>query len=140
MPRLAATDREIERCFDVMSELREHLKREEFVGLIRHMMAEGFQMAYLEVNGAVACVAGFRISTNLFLGKNLYVDDLIASESVRSTGCGRIMMEWLRETARAQGCVGLHLDSGTQRGQTHKFYFLENMTIMAYHFLELLEH
>jgi hypothetical protein len=34
----------------------------------------------------------------------------------------------------------LHLDSGTQRGQTHKFYFRENMTIMAYHFLELLEH
>ncbi len=83
MPRLVATDNDIERCFDVMSELRGSLRREEFVELVRHMMAEGFQMAYHEVDGPVACVAGFRVSTNLFLGKNLYVDDLITSESAR---------------------------------------------------------
>ena len=139
MPKLVTTDTEIERCFDVMWELRGHLKRDGFVGLIRHMMAEGFQMAYHDVDGEIACVSGFRVTTNLFLGKNLYVDDLITSENTRSTGCGRIMMDWLREIAREQGCAAIHLDSGTQRHQAHKFYFRENMTINAYHFTEQLD-
>ena len=37
MPRLATTDIDIARCFDVLAELRPHLCRETFVQTIREM-------------------------------------------------------------------------------------------------------
>jgi len=138
VPKDATSDAEIEDCFDVMSELRTHLKREEFLETIRLMESEGFRLAYIEDNGDVVAVAGYRIYTNLFLGKNLYVDDLVTYASVRSKGYGEALIQWLRDKARDAGCRSYHLDSGTQRGRAHKFYFEQGFTITSYHFSEQL--
>lgn len=138
MPKDAITDAEIENCFDVMSELRTHLKREEFLATVQLMQTEGFRLAYIEENSDVVAVAGYRIYTNLFLGKNLYVDDLVTSANVRSKGYGEVLIDWLRDKARDEGCRAYHLDSGTQRGRAHKFYFDQGFTITSYHFSEQL--
>jgi len=139
MPKRAETDAEIEKCFAVMSELRPDLRRESFLELIRHMEAEGFKLAFIEDNGKVVTVAGYRIYTTLFMGKNLYVDDLVTSESVRSKGYGQAMILWLRSLAQESGCNYFHLDSGTQRYQAHKFYFAQGLSIASYHFSEELK-
>ena len=125
MPRVAVTDKEIESCFDVMSE---------FLNTVREMESQGFKLVFIEENTKVVAAAGYRISTNLFLGKNLYVDDLITSASVRSKGYGEVLITWLRNLAIENKCNTLHLDSGTQRGQAHKFYFRNGLTIANYHF------
>jgi GNAT superfamily N-acetyltransferase len=138
VPRDAETDSEIMQCFDVMSELRTHLKRDHFLETVRHMETEGFRLAYMERAGSVVAVAGYRIYTNLFLGKNLYVDDLVTSAGSRSKGYGQVLIGWLRDKAREAGCRALHLDSGTQRGQAHKFYFNHGFAITSYHFSEQL--
>jgi hypothetical protein len=44
------------------------------------------------------------------------------------------MLDWLTEEARRADCVQLHLDSGVQRPDAHRFYFREGLTISAYHF------
>lgn len=136
MPTLAETDDEIARCFDVMVELRPHLQRAAFVSQVRNMQAEGFRLAYLEENAEVACVAGFRIATNLAFGRHLYIDDLVTAERARSRGLGDIMLAWLRALAVDQGCRVLNLDSGTQRQQAHKFYFRHGLVIAAFHFYQ----
>ncbi len=138
MPKDAKTDAEIQKCFDVMSELRTHLKRDDYLQTIRHMESEGFRLAYIENVDGIVAVAGYRIYTNLFLGKNLYVDDLVTSASARSKGYGKQMVDWLRDKARKSGCRSYHLDSGTARGQAHKFYLNQGFTIAAYHFSEQL--
>ena len=138
MPRDAETDAEIQKCFDVMSELRTHLTRDDFLENIRHMESEGFRLAYIEDVEGIVAVAGYRIYTNLFLGKNLYVDDLVTSASARSKGYGEQMLDWLRDKARKAGCRSYHLDSSTARGQAHKFYFNQGFTISSYHFSEQL--
>ena len=138
MPKDAKTDAEILNCFDVMAELRTHLKRDEFLSTIRRMEADGFRLAYIEDDDTVVAVAGYRIYTNLFLGRNLYVDDLVTSANARSRGHGEEMIKWLRDKASEAGCRAYHLDSGTQRGQAHKFYFNQGFTITSYHFSEQL--
>ena len=35
--------------------------------------------------------------------------------------------------------LAYHLDSGTQRGEAHKFYFNQGFTITSYHFSEQLQ-
>lgn len=134
----ANTDDEIEKCFAVMVELRTHLKREEFIKRIRLQQSEGYQLAYLQDDGAVVAAAGYRISTNLFMGKNLYVDDLVTAANARSKGYGKAILSQVRDIALQAGCKVFHLDSGTQRHQAHRFYFREGMTIASYHFSEKL--
>lgn len=136
MPKQATTDKEIQACFDVMSELRPHLQSDTFLSTIRQMQSEGFQLVFIEDNGEVVATAGYRIYTNLFMGKHLYVDDLVTAEKVRSQGYGKRLVDWLRDKAIKGQCNIYHLDSGTQRTQAHKFYFREGFTIASFHFSE----
>ena len=138
MPKQAITDNEIENCFDVMSELRTHLKRKEFLNTIRQMEQEGYKLAFIEDEGKVVATAGYRIYTNLFMGKHLYVDDLVTLGNSRSQGYGEKMVKWLRNEARKENCNFYHLDSGTHRSEAHKFYFRQGFTIASYHFSEQL--
>lgn len=136
MIKLATTDNEIQVCYPVMAQLRPHLLANRFVTTVRQMQKEGYLLAMLQVEEQVAAVAGFRVATNLHLGRYLYVDDLVTDGTMRSQGYGEEMLAWLEAYARVQGCAYLHLDSGTQRAQAHKFYFAQGMTISSYHFLK----
>jgi len=136
MPKHALADEEIERCFLIMKELRTHLQQDSFIGLVRHMESEGYKLAYIEEKTKIVAVAGYRIFTNLFVGRNLYVDDLVTSKQCRSQGHGEAMVSWLRGIALENECNYLHLDSGTQRHQAHKFYFRHGLSIASYHFGE----
>ena len=138
MPQRAKTDAEIEACFDVMAELRPHLKKHDFLSTVRNMESEGFCLIYIATDNKVVAVAGYRICSNLFMGKHLYVDDLVTAGEERSSGYGKRMIDWLRGKAKTTDCKFLHLDSGTQRGRAHKFYFQEGFTIASYHFSEKL--
>jgi len=136
--QFATSDADLARCFPVMVQLRPHLKRDEFVPRVRRMQGEGFQLAFLEDEGAVRSVAGIRVMDLLFSGKTLYVDDLVTDASARSRGHGDQILDWLVAHARQQGCGEFSLDSGTQRVDAHRFYLRKRMKISAFHFaLEL---
>lgn len=136
MPKQAKSDDEIMNCFAVMFELRPHLEKDSFLSTVREMENGGFRLAYIEQDGEVVCVSGYRVSTNLFMGKNLYVDDLVTADKYRSQGHGEQMLTWLRNAAKEEGCNVLHLDSGTQRQRAHKFYLSQGMFITSFHFAE----
>lgn len=138
MPKKAISDQEIKNCFTVMSELRPHLEEGVFLETVRQMEAQGYQLAFIEHQAEVVAVAGYRIYNNLFMGKHLYVDDLVTSTKMRSQGYGEAMISWLRQEAITHHCKVLHLDSGTQRGAAHRFYFKQGFTIASYHFSEQL--
>lgn len=118
-----------------MHQLRPHLVEAEFVDRVRRLQAEGFRLAYLEAEGVVVAVAGYRYHEKLFSGRNLYVDDLVTESASRSRGHGRALLAWLAIQAREQGCDQLELDSGVQRTEAHRFYFRERMHVSSYHFV-----
>ena len=134
--KLVQTDDEIADCFPAMKQLRTELAEDAFVSTVRGLMTDGFRLASLRAENQVACVAGFRISSNLVLGKHLYVEDLSTLEAARSRGYGAQMMAWLRSLAKAEGCTVLHLDSGVQRYRAHKFYLNQDMFIVSHHFAQ----
>jgi GNAT superfamily N-acetyltransferase len=131
---LAESDSQISGCFFVMSQLRPHLEQVKFVEQVRYQMKEGYQLAYLEVEGQTVAVAGFRIFTCLASGKFLYIDDLVADESNRSQGYGQQLFQWLIGYAKNHNCKHLSLDSGVQRFNAHRFYLVQRMRITSHHF------
>ena len=136
---LAQSDEDVLACFDVMHQLRPHLLKEEFVGIIREMMAGGYQLAFIKEGGLVVSVAGFRVARSLWMGKHLYVDDLVSDQNTRSRGHGDALVAWLTDLAKSQGCRFLHLDSGVQRADAHRFYMKQGMSISCFHFQKSLE-
>ncbi len=139
MPHLANTNADIAKCFDVMHQLRPNLVREDFVATVRSMQQEGFNLAFLELDNQVVAVAGYRIYSNLNMGRHCYVDDLVTVTEHRSKGYGDQLLAWVRNRAIEAGCNVLHLDSGTHRRRAHKFYFQRGFTIASYHFTEELK-
>ena len=135
---LAIADADIQDCFPVMRQLRPNLVESGFVAQVRHMQADGYQLAALRDAAGVQAVAGFRIYENLHSGRLLYVDDLVTGSASRSAGHGGSLLNWLAGHARAQRCVSLELDSGTHRAEAHRFYFRERMHITDYHFARAL--
>lgn len=133
--RLMSSDAEIASCYAVMSQLRPHIPAEQFVARVRSQMQDGYQLLAAPVEGRVAAVAGFRISQNLAWGRFLYVDDLVTDSAQRSKGYGELLMRWLIERAQAERLDELHLDSGVQRFDAHRFYLTQRMKISSHHFV-----
>lgn len=131
----AESDEQIASTFAVMHQLRPHLVEEEYVPLVRSLMAsDGFRLAFLTDEGEVRAVAGYRYMNMLYCGRLLYVDDLVSDERVRSRGYGAKMIDWLKEEGRRQGCGELQLISRVIREQAHRFYFREGFGIECFHF------
>jgi len=135
---LASTDKDIAVCYSAMSELRPHVAEDEFVFRVRSQEKFGYRLAMGKEGGTVVAVAGFRIGASLAWGRFLYVDDLVTSGTHRSQGYGAAFLSWLRNYAVAAGCRQLHLDSGIQRIDAHRFYEREGMSKVAFHFVEQL--
>ena len=133
---IARAAAEIARCFPVMRELRTHITGEdEFVRRVQRQQAEGYLLAYVESGGEIRACAGYRYLETLFAGKMIYVDDLVTRASDRSLGFGAQLFDWLMNEARAHGCAELHLDSGVQRFDAHRFYLAKRMKISSHHFV-----
>jgi GNAT superfamily N-acetyltransferase len=89
---------------------------------------------FLEDDGAVKAVAGFRMGEHLCWGKILYVDDLVTTASARSQSYGQHLFDWLLAHARVEGCAEFHLDSGVEKFGAHRFYLRNRMNISSHHF------
>src|SRR5262245_34992258 len=132
--KIAESDADLERISGVLLELRTAFNRETLIAQIRQQRAAGYQVAYVEEDGEVLCVAGFVVGTKLAWGKHIYVDDLVTAERHRSTGAGARMIAWLKARALDLGCRQLELDSGVQRFRAHRFYLREGFDISSHHF------
>ena len=133
--QLAKSDADTGRCFPVMVQLRPHLTADDFIVRVkRQFQLSGYRLAYVEVNGKIKAVAGFRITEMLFRGRFMYVDDLVTESTERSKGYGAALFDWLLEYAKTQNCEQFALDSGVHRSGAHRFYFTKRMEIVAYHF------
>ena len=132
---VAGTDADIARCHAVLAELRPHVSSEDVVERVRRQEKRGgYRLAFLEEDGNVTTVAGFRIFECLAWGKVLYVDDLVSGSAFRSQGHGGRLLEWLKARAMEERCDELHLDSGVQRFGAHRFYLREGFDITSHHF------
>ena len=139
MVEKAETDEAILACRAVMAELRPRIAGGDFLRTVRALEADGLRLACVRDRGRVVAVAGYRISTNLFCGRHLYVDDLVTAESERSKGHGKALLAWLREVAVENDCDVLHLDSGVQRKRAHQFDRREGLELSSDHFSERLK-
>lgn len=135
-PRIepAETDAQIAATWPVMRQLRPHLDEAQYVALVKQMAPEGYRLAAAVEKDKVVAVAGYRIMTMLYVGRLLYLDDLVSDEAERSRGYGKLLLDWLKQQARDAGCREVQLISRTTRDRAHRFYFREGFNIECFEF------
>jgi GNAT superfamily N-acetyltransferase len=131
---LAESDEDVLACFPVIRHLREVEDATTFLRRVRSQQRSGYRLAALRDGGDPVAAAGFRLGESLAWGRYLYVDDLVTLPEARSRGYGAALLTWLAEYGRAQGVAQLHLDSGKQRADAHRFYEREGLEASSIHF------
>ncbi|MGD8785276.1 MAG: GNAT family N-acetyltransferase [Thioalkalispiraceae bacterium] len=134
MIELANSEAKLRDCFPVILQLRPHLELNTFIEQVAVQAMAGYQIAGLTADDHVVAVAGFRITHSLAWGRFLYVDDLVTDIDQRSKGYGKQLLHWLIDYAKQNECIELHLDSGLQRIDAHRFYEREGMIKTGYHY------
>ncbi len=129
------TDAEIASTYRVMKQLRPSLEESRYVEQVKRQQDEHrYRLAALVHEGEVRSAAGYRLGESLAWGPYMYVYDLVTDAEGRSRGYGRQMLDWLLAEAAKAGCRQLHLDSGVQRHDAHRFYLAAKMRISCHHF------
>lgn len=133
--QLATQKEQIRCCYAVMQELRPHLTSEKtFVEQVERQIQEGYHLAYIQEDGEVKSLVGFRFLEFLAWGRILYIDDLISHSPTRKNGYGTKILKWVINQAKEAKCDQVHLDSGPQRHDAHRLYLNHGFKIIGHHF------
>jgi len=119
----------------VLQQLRPRLDLDAWTRVRTDPLAPRPTFTIVQDEGTVTAVAGWRLMATTSSGRRLYVDDLVTDAGARSRGHGRTLLAHLRERAADLGASALHLDSGVQRFDAHRFYLRERMSIADHHFV-----
>lgn len=133
--RPAVTAEEIRACHPLMVQLRPQLDESAFLAQVQRQRMQGYRLvAGNDDAGQVVVIAGYVLCEKLAWGRHLYVDDLVTAANRRASGAGAAMLDWLQARALEAGCTSLHLDSGVQRTDAHRFYDRAGFERSALHF------
>ena len=127
----------LERAEAVHRQLRPQVPAD-YVATMKRVFAGGGRMVVAAVGSAVCGVAVWRAYENTFLGRELYVDDLVTDEHQRSRGIGGRLLDHCEGIATELGCRAVRLDSGVQRSAAHRFYFRQGYVVAAFSFSKVL--
>ena len=121
-------------CFEVVKELRPHLKQDSYIDMVLQMMDEGYKMIYVEMEGKAVSFCGYRYETMFHRGKSIYIDDLCSLPEARGKGHAGALLDYVTAEAKENGCKTIHLDSGHHRYTAHRLYLNKRYKIIAHHF------
>jgi GNAT superfamily N-acetyltransferase len=130
----ATNEEDFTRCFEVMKALRPHHILESFLTVLDVMKKEGYFLLYLEDDGNIVSVAGFRLTTTLYDGLIIDFDDFVTLDGGRSKGYGAKLFDYIIDIAKEKSIKAIHLNSAHHRYDAHRFYLNKKMKIIAHHF------
>jgi GNAT superfamily N-acetyltransferase len=134
---IAKTKEDLERCFQVMRELRPHLTYSTFIEIYENSKCDDYEIVAIEDGSQIVALMGYRITWDMVRGKYLYIDDLVTTEQVRSQGLGAQLLKYAEEKARELNCKGgLRLCTGMSNERGIKFYEREGWTKRSFAYVK----
>ena len=132
--RRLATDADLDKVSGILLDARYAFAQDRMIAQIKEQRQRGYELAYVESEGKVLCVAGFVVTTKLAWGRHIYIEDFVTAAAHRRSGAGAFLINWFKEHARERGCRQIHLDSGVTNFIAHRFYLSLGFDIVSHHF------
>lgn len=106
--------------------------------LLDDMIAHGYRMVTAQEGEACLGVSGIWVTSKLYSGKYLEMDNVVVAAEHRSRGVGKMLTDFVTDLARREGCATLMLDAYLENEKAHAFYEREGFVKKGYHFLKKL--
>jgi GNAT superfamily N-acetyltransferase len=101
---------------------------------LKNMVADGYRCVGGYANQELVAIAGFKIFTRFWCGKQMDVDNVIVAPHYRNSGVGKKVFSWLERAAKHEKCDIIVLDSYAHAQAAHRFYYREGFQIEGFHF------
>lgn len=79
-------------------------------------------------------ICGLWIVTKYYVGKHIEPDNMVFLPEYRSKGLGKLLMAWVYEYAKTQGCIASELNCYLTNVHGQKFWENEGYQAIAYHY------
>jgi ribosomal protein S18 acetylase RimI-like enzyme len=126
---------EMEPLYPLIRQLSPGVSEERYVHLLDDMLAHGYRMAAVFENGACIGLSGFWVSTKIYSGRYMELDNVVIDIAHRSRGIGKMLYDFLLDIALQEGCEIIMLDAYLENEKAHTFYEREGFVKRGYHFL-----
>lgn len=132
--QLLTTRAEHERILPLLGELYGSISPETLRERLHLVREDGWRCAALIVGDDLLAVAGYWVTARFCYGKYLYVDHFIVADGQRRAGLGQVLLAYLHDMARAEGCERLVLDTYVANDSAQRFWFKNGFKIVGFHF------
>lgn len=134
--RIYTSKAEIMPYLPLLQQLSPKLTTERLDFMLDDMLAHGYQLLAVWNQNECVGVSGFWVSTKLYSGRYLEMDNVVVESAWRSKGIGKLMVDYLTKLARREGCRFLMLDAYLENEKAHQFYEREGFGKRGYHFMK----
>lgn len=120
----------------LIQQLSPSVTAENYTVMLDDMLAHGYRMLLVMEGKECLGLSGFWVSTKIYSGRYLEMDNVVVADGHRSRGIGKLMCDFLTELALREGCRMLMLDAYLENAKAHAFYEREGFAKRGYHFLK----
>lgn len=86
------------------------------------------------VESKLVAMTGGWVTTRLYSGKQLELDNVAVSEEYRSSGYGSNLLAHIEAWAIKENCLTVELNAYVSNSRSHKFYYNQGYNILGFHF------
>ncbi len=97
-------------------------------------LAGGYRLFGLLIGGTIVCIAGINIRPHIQYGRQMEIEDFSTHLHHKRKGYGSLLLQYLFELAKKEGCFRVKLDSGNSRTDAHAFYERAGMKRTGFRF------
>ncbi|MBS1584554.1 MAG: GNAT family N-acetyltransferase [Bacteroidetes bacterium] len=120
----------------LITQLSPQLTVEAYRSMLPEMVPNNYYQAAAYDGDHCIGVSGYWICTKLYSGKYIEIDNFVVDEHWRSAGVGKLLLNWLLDEGRRNGCRTAMLDAYVENFKAHHFYYREGFIARGFHYLK----
>ncbi len=124
--------------YNLIAQLSPQLKEKDHQRLLTQMVPYNYYQAAAYDGDTCIAVSGYWICTKLYSGKYMEIDNFVVGEAYRSKGVGKLLLDWMINEAKENGCQTVMLDAYVENFKAHRFYYREGFIARGFHYLKRL--
>jgi GNAT superfamily N-acetyltransferase len=136
--KIIASEEEMLPHHSLIAQLSPQLTKEDYKKFLPLMIANNYRQAVVYENEKCVALSGYWICAKLYSGKYIEIDNFVVDKDHRNKGLGKILLDFLLDEAKRQGCATAMLDAYAENAAAHRFYYREGFFIRGFHYLKKL--
>jgi len=125
---------EFESLWPLVKQVNPKVTKKLFIQHINEMLEHRYRCIAAYRDGKMVGACGIWSGARFWCGKYMEVDNIVVNANERSSGMGKLMMDWVEKEARRLKCSIVMADSYTYNHASHRFYFREGYVIKGFCF------